>query len=90
MNARRADFSENLRASLFNDVLSNEPTFIQTHLAYIFPKKVHWTTYPTPPPHPKLVYFCEKNKMYKTPPVWVRHFKLGVIRKTFKSGNNFL
>ncbi len=27
------DFSENLRSSLFNDDLSNEPTFSQFHLA---------------------------------------------------------
>jgi hypothetical protein len=29
----RIDFSENLRASLFNDDLSNEPNFSQAHLA---------------------------------------------------------
>jgi hypothetical protein len=29
----RTDFSENLRTSLFNDNLSNEPTFSQIHVA---------------------------------------------------------
>jgi hypothetical protein len=32
-HGRRTDFSENLCASLFNDDLSNEPTFIWIHLA---------------------------------------------------------
>ncbi len=32
-DGRRADFSESLRALLFNDDLSNEPTFSQIHLA---------------------------------------------------------
>jgi hypothetical protein len=44
-NEGRTNFSENLRASLFGDDLSKEPTFSQIHLAGQYLLKISLTQY---------------------------------------------